>query len=91
MKSLADELDDETEPTTGEEIGAAVSAAIADVAQSNAQAMRQIALTIADAMKAVESKQIVVQSQDKPVVRKWNFKVVRDAKGFMTDVIATAT
>lgn len=43
---------------------------------------------IASALAAVDSKQIVITESSR--VTEWRFKVVRDAKGDMDEVIATA-
>ena len=101
MSRLFDELEDETEPTTGEEIGAALSGALDKLAQSNQEALSSIAqsnntlttmlaMSIAEALQSVDSRNIVIESAEKPTIQQWTFDVKRDRDGRMTQVVATA-
>jgi len=88
MSSLFDTLEDLTPPTTGEEIGSALAVAVGELNRSNEQMTAMIAKAIADALMAVDSKQITVN--ERQGINKWVFKVERDTKGFMTHITATA-
>jgi len=88
MSSLFDTLEDLTPPTTGEEIGSALAVAVVEISKSNEKMAAMISKAIADALIAVDSKQITLN--EKQDVKKWEFKVDRDAKGFMTHITATA-
>lgn len=87
MTTLFDELEDESLPTTGEEVGAAISDALDAVARSNETLATMLAMSIADAIRHIDSRNIVVEPS---AVQKWTFNVQRDDKGFMTSVTATA-
>jgi len=96
MNKLFDALEDETEQPLGAQIGAALVPVIAELRQSSA-AMKQsnqalatmLAKSIADALNAVESRQIVVEGKSN-TVRKWEFRIERDKQGLLKTITATA-
>lgn len=90
MSSLFDDLEDETQPSMGLEIGTALSDVIKEIGKNNDRLAATLAKAMVDAMHAVESKEIIIKQSEGKQVSKWKFKVTRDDKGFMSDVIVTA-
>jgi hypothetical protein len=87
MRSLFDELEDETPPSAGQEIGEAVSQAIEKVAETNERMVSMLAAAMQEALKRQE-----VEPVTKPEPpRQWRFDVHRDKEGRMTHVVATAS
>lgn len=97
---IADILEDESEPSTGEEIGAALSdamdkiteanrEALTKIAQSNESLATMLAMSIAEALRSIDSRHIVIESADREV-QQWTFDVKRDSAGRMTQIVATA-
>lgn len=85
---------DETEPTVGEEVGRAIAPAIEAMSEAVARIGAQhtvlvsaISKAMTEALNAVDSKQIVLESQQ---VKVWDFKFERDSNLLLTRIVATA-
>ena len=84
----ADTLPDE--PTIGSEIANALTPVVDALGRQQEQMVGIITKSIADALRAVDSRSITVQESERPMVTQWVFKVERDSKGLMTSITATA-
>ena len=90
MSDLFDELEDVTPPTVGKEVGEAMTGALEKIAKANGALATMLAMSIAEALKTVDSRNIVIESAEKPEVKQWTFEVKRDKNGLMTQVVAKA-
>ena len=87
MSTVFKKLKDQTPKTVGQEVGEVLSVSMADLKASNEQMSSMLGKTIAEALLKFESKVIGNEKKD---IKKWVFKVERNDKGLMTQVIATA-
>ena len=96
MNRVFKKLENLTLPTPGEEIGAAVSAVMEDVARSNQALAQMVAEAISTALASKptpmvqEAPVVHIPPQPEPI-REWVFDVKRDARGYMTRIVATAS
>lgn len=81
-----DELPDESEPSVGTEVGEALAGAVSEIGKANDRMAEKIGQAITEALRSVDSKQIVIA--EKIAAKQWRFKVLRDKKGDLDEVIA---
>jgi len=88
MSQVFKKLKDQTPKSVGQEVGEVLSVSMAEIKASNEQMNAMLAKTIADALARLEPK---ADGSTKKDVKTWTFRVERNDKGLMTQVIATAT
>lgn len=88
------QVDDESGPGVGEELGkalapaiTAMSDAVERIGKQNTDMQKMLAKAMTDALSAVDSKRVVVESQS---VKQWDFQFERDSNKLLTRIVATA-
>lgn len=89
IRSIIEDLPDETEPSVGAEISVALAPIITEISASNEKLATMLAQSMREAIRAAESKSITVEQPTK--VTQWRFSIeYKKIDGYMRPSVVTA-